>query len=448
MRLFLSILLCLATPLLADDLQARIDAAEPGATINVGPGVYGPIKTDKPIHLIGTGSPVIDGGGKSDCVIMVGGDSTIRGFTIRNSGSDLDRESCGLRVMGPRTVIDNNVFTNVLFGIDLKKASDCIIQNNVIGAMSLEEARRGDALRLFRSDRCLIEANTIEDGRDSLLWYSNQCVVRKNVSRRNRYGFHLMYANDVVLEDNDISHNSVGIYLMYGKGFTVRNNRITHNRGPSGYGVGFKEVDKYQISHNILSGNCVAIYLDGSPLRRKPGDAFITNNAIVCNDIGFSFLPSVRGNTIRGNNLIDNIEQLAVQGRGNVRENIVEGNHWSDYVGYDLDRDGVGDQRYESRKLFESLTTREPKLRLMIYSPAHDAIEFIGRAIPAVAPETRFSDPAPLLRPANLDFDTLDPPQSTPVIWAAVCLFTIGTAIGVFTFTPRRTIGRTTGGTR
>jgi hypothetical protein len=29
----------------ASDLQARIDAAPAGATIEVGPGVYGPIKT-------------------------------------------------------------------------------------------------------------------------------------------------------------------------------------------------------------------------------------------------------------------------------------------------------------------------------------------------------------------------------------------------------------------
>jgi nitrous oxidase accessory protein len=406
----------------ADDLQARIDAAEPGATIEVGPGVYGPIRTDKPVTLIGRDWPVIDGGGDSDCVLLVGGNSTIRGFVIRNSGSDLDRESCGLRVIGANTVIENNRFEHVLFGIDLKQSPDCIIRNNVIGSMPLDEARRGDALRLFRSDRCLIEGNTIEDGRDALLWYSNGVTVRGNTSRRNRYGFHMMFANDVTLEDNVLTDNSVGVYLMYGKGFTVRNNRIQRNRGPSGYGIGFKEVDDYAITGNLITGNCVAIYLDGSPLRRKPGGAFIRDNTIACNDIGFSFLPAVKGNTIEHNNLIDNIEQLAIQGRGTAQANAITGNHWSDYTGYDLDRDGTGDQPYVSQKLFESLVDKEPRLRLMLFSPAHDAIELIARAMPAIAPQPKFADERPLVAPIAMALPAATSSDPTLSAWSGVLL--------------------------
>lgn len=406
----------------ADDLQRRIDAAEPGATIEVGPGVYGPIKAAKPIRLIGRDWPVIDGGGSSDCVLLVGGASEISGFVIRNSGSDLDRESCGLRVMGASTLIENNRFENVLFGIDLKKAPDCVIRNNTIGSMPLDIARRGDALRLFRSNRCIIEGNRIEDGRDALLWYSDKVVVRNNISRRNRYGFHMMFANDVTVENNDISDNSVGIYLMYGRGFVLRGNRLSHNRGPSGYGIGFKEVDHYEISENVLTGNRIAVYLDGSPLSRKAGRANIERNAIACNDVGFAFLPAVKGNTIRDNNLIDNIEQLAIQGRGSAVANAVTANHWSDYSGYDRDRDGFGDQPHESRKLFESLIDREPKLRLMIYSPAHEAIEFIGRALPAVRPELKFADPQPRLRPLALALPQSSTKVHPSIGWAALPL--------------------------
>jgi nitrous oxidase accessory protein len=429
-RLLLAILLTVSATARANELQARIDAAAPGTTIAVGPGVYGPIKVDKPIKLVGTGWPVIDGGGKSDCVLMVGGNSEISGFVIRNSGSDLDRESCGLRVMGASTVIQHNRFENVLFGVDLKQAPDCVIRGNVIGSMPLEIARRGDALRLFRSDRCVIEENIIEDGRDSLMWYSDKLTIRRNVSRRNRYGFHMMFANDVTLEDNDIADNSVGIYLMYGRGFHVRHNRITRSRGPSGYGIGFKEVDQYDISSNVLSGNRVAIYLDGSPMTRRPGKAFITGNAIGCNDIGLSFLPAVKGNTIRDNNVVDNIEQLAIQGRGNAGGNEIVGNYWSDYTGYDRNRDGTGDQPYESRKLFESLIDTNPKLRLLIYSPAHDAIEFIGKAMPAVRPETRFSDPAPRMKPIALNLPTIGASEHRSIAWAALGLLSVPAVVG------------------
>jgi nitrous oxidase accessory protein len=384
-----------------ESLQSMIDRAEPGATLVVKPGVYGPIRTDKPIKLVGEGWPVIDGGGVSDCVVLVGGTSEIRGFVIRNSGDDLDKESTGLRVMGRGAVIENNRFENVLFGIDLKSAPDCVIRGNIIGSKALDIARRGDALRLFRSNNCLIESNTIEDGRDALLWYSNKVVVRNNISRRNRYGFHMMYANEVTLEGNEISDNSVGIYLMYGRDYVIRDNRLHRNRGPSGYGLGLKEIDRYRIESNVLSGNRVAIYMDGSPLRRKPGSAFINRNVISCNDIGFAMLPAVKGNRLEGNSISDNIEQLAVLGRGAVAGNDFTGNYWSDYTGYDANHDGVGDQPYASRKLFESLIDSEPKLRLLIYSPAHEAIEFIGRAIPAIQPEPKFTDPAPLMRPVT-----------------------------------------------
>jgi hypothetical protein len=42
---------------------------------------------------------------------------------------------------------------------------------------------------------------------------------------------------------------------------------------------------------------------------------------------------------------------------------------------------------------------REPKLRVLLFSPAQQAIEFVGRAVPAVRPEPKFTDEVPLMRP-------------------------------------------------
>lgn len=435
------ILCCMASIAYGSDLQAMIDAAEPGATINVPSGVYGPIRTDKPVKLIGQNWPVIDGGGLSDCVVLVGGASEIRGFVIRNSGEDLDKESTGLRVMGRGAIIENNRFENVLFGVDLKAAPDCIVRGNTIGSKPLDVARRGDALRLFRSNNCLIENNTIENGRDALLWYSNKVVVRGNVSRNNRYGFHMMFANDVTLENNDISNNSVGIYVMYGRNFTIRNNRLHKNRGPSGYALGLKEIEAYHIDSNVMTGNRVAIYVDGSPFTRKPGKAFIENNTIACNDAGFALLPSVKGNQIRSNTMSDNIEQVAILGRGGVEGNDFSGNYWSDYTGYDANHDGVGDQPYAARKLFESLIDNEPKLRLLIYSPAHNAIEFIGRAIPAIQPESKFSDPTPLMNPVPV---AVAPTVATSgMAWATIVLLGVPGVVGLLIGRQRKSVQKT-----
>jgi nitrous oxidase accessory protein len=425
--IFTLLAMALASDAAANVLQQRIDAAKPGDTIVVDAGTYGPIRVDKSITLIGQGMPTIDGGGKGDVIILADASPiTIRGFVIRGSGADLDRESTGVRVLKSQTTIENCRFEDVLFAIDLKQAKDCVIRSNYLGSKPLDIARRGDVLRLFRSDNCLIENNIIEDGRDALLWYSNHVTVRGNISRRNRYGFHAMYSNDVRFEDNLLIDNSVGIYLMYGKGFTLQNNRILRNRGVSGYGIGFKEVDEYEVRDNVLSGNRVGMYIDGSPMRRKAGTANFVGNNVSCNDVGMMLLPSVKGNRITGNNFIDNLEQVGVLGRGTVQQNEFahdgRGNFWNDYGGYDANRDGVGDQAYAPSTLFENLIDREPKLRLMLFSPAHDAIDFIGRAMPATRSAPKFRDHSPLVAPVSLNSSAGGPSTSVSLGWAALLL--------------------------
>ena len=431
--------LALAIGARAADLQSRIDAAAPGDTLDVGPGVYaGPILVKKPLKLIGRGWPAIDGAGNGDVVILQAHDCEVRGFVIKSSGDSLDFENVGVRVLGRNTVVAGNRLEDVLFGIDLKAADNCRIAGNHITSKPLDIARRGDALRLFRSNNCVIEDNTIEHGRDALLWYSNNVIVRRNVSRHNRYGFHMMYANEVTLEDNLLSDNSVGIYLMYGKKFTLRRNTMRRNRGPSGYGLGLKEVEGYSIESNIFSGNRVGCYVDGSPYTRKPGSASFTGNTFACNDIGMTFLPAVRGNRITANNFVDNIEQVAVQGRGAITGNDFafggRGNFWGDYSGYDANHDGVGDQPYRARKLFESLADREPRLRLLLFSPAHDAVEFVARAVPAVQPEPKFADPAPLMQPLPVVAASASSTESSLLAATSAGLVAIASCVAVAAF--------------
>ena len=325
---------------------------------------------------------------------------------VRDTGIDLEKENCAIRVLAGRTIIEDNTLDDVLFGIDLREAPDCIIRGNRIGGKLLDIARRGDGLRLWRADRTLIEGNTIHDGRDAILWYSKGITVRGNTSSRCRYGLHLMYSDEVTIQDNDLAENSVGVYLMYSKKVHLTGNRLVRNRGPSGYGIGLKEVDQFTIDHNIITGNRVGLYIDGSPFTAaKPGD--VSHNTFAYNDIGLTFLPAVRGNQFRENNFIDNIEQVCVSGRGELTGNSFadddRGNFWSDYVGYDQNHDGVGDFVHESQTLFESMLDKEPKLRLFLFSPAQQAIELVGRALPSIRPEPKFTDERPLMQPVPVE---------------------------------------------
>ncbi len=404
------------TPIVDGTIAARIRDAAPGSTVEVGPGIHHErLLIAKPLRLVGARGAVIDGGGVGDVIVVTAPGVEIRGLEIRNTGIDLDREHCAVRLLAPRATVVDNVLEDVLFGIDLKEASDSVVRGNRIGGKDLDIARRGDGLRLWRSDGVVVEGNELHGGRDAILWYSRGVVLRGNHAHDCRYGFHLMYSDEVLIEDNTLRDNSVGIYLMYSHTVTLRANRIERSRGPSGYGLGLKETDRFTVDGNVLAGNRVGVYLDGSPFTRaRPG--LFRNNTLAWNDIAMVFLPSVRGNVLTGNNFVDNLEQIVVSGRGTLRENDFtqdgRGNFWSDYVGYDADRDGIGDWDHEPSSLMDSLLEREPKLRLFLLSPAQIAVEFVARALPAIRPEAKFFDSAPLMDPVPMSLDAARPSRS------------------------------------
>lgn len=419
---------------MSDGLVSRlIRSAAPGATVRVPAGEYGEhIVIDKPLTLIADGRVVLDGGGSGDIVEISAPGVTLRGFTLRNTGIDLDKENAAIRVLAPRAVIENNTLEDILFGVDLRSASDSVLRGNRIGGKALDIARRGDGIRLWRSNNVLIEHNTLHDGRDALLWYSTGVSVRHNVARKCRYGLHLMFADDVTIQGNEFTDNSVGVYIMYSRGVEVESNRLIRNRGPSGYGLGLKDADRFVVRRNAVIGNRVGVYLDGSPFTTdRPGE--FRHNTFAYNDVGLTFLPAVRGNEFTENTFLDNIEQVSVSGRGRLAKNAFwlgdRGNFWSDYTGYDQDGNGVGDFVHEPQALFESMIDREPKLRMFLFSPAQQAIEFVGRALPAFRPESKFLDEVPLMSPPEKAFPAMTPPDRGPLAGVGLGLLALSATL-------------------
>lgn len=414
-------------------ISQRIANAAPGATIVVPSGVYHEhLKIDKPIALIAEPGAIIDGDASGDIVEITASDVTLRGFVIRNTGIDLDKENAAIRVTAPRATLEQNTLDDILFGIDLREAPDSRVIGNRIGGKALDIARRGDGLRLWRSDRTLVERNIIHDGRDAILWYSTGIVVRGNHASDCRYGLHLMFSDDVTIEGNELTRNSVGVYLMYSTGVRLTGNRLIRNRGPSGYGIGLKEADQFSVRDNLIVGNRSGVYIDGSPFTDKmPGE--FRGNTFASNDVGITLLPSARGNEIVANNFIDNIDQVAISGRGTLEGNRFwkdnSGNFWSDYTGYDQNNDGIGDFVHEPQTLFENLVERQPSLRLFLFSPAQQAVEFVGRAIPAVRPEAKFTDEVPLMRPVPVAAMRTEPDASRGrLLGVGACIASLGAA--------------------
>ena len=138
-------------------------------------------------------------------------------------------------------MIENLIIDNCLFGIDLKQSNDNIVRGNRIRSKPFDLGVRGDGMRLWYSNRNLIESNEVIDSRDMVAWYSHKNIFRNNVGRRSRYSIHFMFANDNIVEGNRFYDNAVGVYFMYTEGGVARNNVISHATGATGMAIGFKE---------------------------------------------------------------------------------------------------------------------------------------------------------------------------------------------------------------
>ncbi len=410
----------------AERLAEAVAAARPGDTIEVTGGEFhGNLVIDRPLTLIGLDWPVLDADGQGTVLRLEAEDTTVRGFVVRNSGNSLDREDSGIIAAAPRALVEDNRLENVLFGIYIEAAPGTTVRGNHVEGQDLDIARRGDLIRLWDSDDVLIENNVTRRGRDAVLWYSERMTLRGNDFSHGRYGLHFMYCDDAVIENNRLTYNSVGAYLMYGRRLTLRDNLIAFNRGPSGYGIGLKDMDDVIITGNRLLDNRVGIFNDSSP-RELNSTAVVKGNLFAYNDNALEMLPSVRHNLISDNSFVENEQQVVVAGGGQLRDNEWtvgdRGNYWSDYAGYDSDGDGQGELPYRAERLLDSLIGRQPELRLFIYSPVITAIDFAARAFPLVRPQPVLVDERPLTQPIVPSNAPLPTGGETGALWPVLLL--------------------------
>mgnify|MGYP003700448683 CR=1 FL=1 len=394
------------TPRPMSVIAEMIDRANPGDEIMAPRGVYvGNLIIRKPIVLNGSDGVIFDGLGKGSVIEVRADHVTIHNCTIRATGKDVTGEPAAIRVTAAHATIDSNVIEDALFGLDLREAPNAVIRNNTIACKDLDPGRRGDGIRLWWSHGCVIEDNTVRGSRDMVFWYSENLYIARNTVSDSRYGLHFMYSHDTILEENNLFANSVGVYLMYSNRITLKGNQLTNNRGASGYGIGLKDCDAITIIGNAFLANRVGVYLDNSPSSVDSTGRF-ESNLIAFNEVGLLATPNTHDNVFTGNAFIENEEPAATHGRGRLVSNAFAhegvGNYWSDYAGFDLDGDGIGDVAYEPQSLFGAMLANEPNLRLFVHSPAQNAVEFTSRALPELRPESTLIDPSPMVSPPEI----------------------------------------------
>lgn len=365
-------------------IQEAVDRAKNHDTIRVLKGEYKEynIKIDKPLTLIGIDYPVIDGEKKGEIIRITADNVTVDGLFIINVGTSYTEDFAAIRVIKSKNfLIQNVVLENLFFGIYLEKSRDGKIYNNKIIGDAVQEYNSGNGIQLWYSHNVEIDHNYVQGVRDGIyLEFANNCIITNNTSTLNvRYGLHFMFSNDDTYQYNTFEKNGAGVAVMFSKNIKMYNNNFRNNWGSASYGLLLKEINDAEIKGNVFEENTIGINIEGTNRIDYKNNDFISNG----------WAMKVRGacytNSFIGNNFLYNSFDISYNSKLN--DNIFDNNYWSNYTGYDLDKDGIGDVPYRPVKLFSYIVNRTPETIILLRSLFIDIIDFSEKVSPVFTPD-------------------------------------------------------------
>ncbi|WP_136481471.1 nitrous oxide reductase family maturation protein NosD [Cognatitamlana onchidii] len=365
-------------------LKEAIAHAKDFDTIYVKKGTYKEynINIDKPLAIIGQDYPVIDGELKGEIITITSDNVRVDGLFIINVGSSYTEDYAAIRVRKSKHfTIQNVVLEKMFFGIYIEKSNyGRIFHNKVIGD-AVEEYNSGNGIQLWYSNYIDIEHNYVEHVRDGIyLEFSNNCIIKNNVSAENlRYGLHFMFSNDDVYQDNVFENNGAGVAVMFSKKIKMLNNTFQKNWGTASYGMLLKEINDAEIRGNTFKENTIGINIEGSNRIEYKNNNF-TNNGWAIKVRGACY-----GNHFLENNFLYNSFDISYNSK--VNDNKFDKNYWSNYTGYDLNKDGIGDVPYRPVKLFSYIVNRTPETIILLRSLFIDIIDFSEKVSPVFTPD-------------------------------------------------------------
>lgn len=394
-----------ASALDAQTLQSVIDNAEAGSAIELPAGrFYGPITIRKPLILKGQGAAtVIDGNFSGTVIKILSPDVTLENVSIRRSGKQRHSLDAAIFVGGAKRVrISRCSIKESLFGIILSRTDSSAITDNNIS--SYEESvvdNRGDGIRLWLSDGNIIEGNRLTLSRDLSLMRSNHNVIDSNIVERSRYGVLLQMCEDTRVVGNEILSNYVGIMSVGSKDVQIEKNLVVKTLLETGVGVVIRGGGVHRVLHNTIMRHAQAFYIDSSPAETGM-KRYIEYNRIALNNEAFHFHAIIKNNTIRNNNITDNLTEV-VKNIKHTRsyDNNISMNYWDSYAGFDMDSDGIGDTPFNILIYADQLWQFDHHLKFFYTSPIFSIIDFIERLAPFSEPVLLMRDDSPRIFPVE-----------------------------------------------
>lgn len=324
-------------------IQDAVDAASAGDTIVVYPGFYSENINVSKDHLTiraqsGTEGTIVQPASPSDILEVKGDYVNISGLTLK--GVESHSAYAAIRLKEARYCnVTHNDCSNSYFGIVLSSSNKCRVESNVCHS-------NGFAIFLGSCSNCNVTNNNCSNNTSGIqVQSSSGCIIASNACNSN--------------------FGSDGICLHDSVDNTVQNNECRSN---GHVGITIYCSDSNVVAHNECSSSLTGIDVYDS------SDNTIANNNLTHNDTGIRFFESSSANTIYLNNFIDyrynsygqdsrntwnSPDEITYMYSGNIYTNYL-GNHWDDYTGSDVDRDGIGDSPYSMEAGSDSYPLRMP----------------------------------------------------------------------------------------
>ncbi len=370
-----------------DDLQAKIDQALPNDILILHAGTYrGNYTIDKPLVLEGEEGTVIDSEGVGSSLTLSGENIKVSKLTLLDYGRDLYEMNSGVRILpnSHQITIDSVIFEGPGFGVRADNSSYIRITNcEVTGDKSAHVLDRGDGVFLKYTNNVDILNSKFLHVRDGFYFESSEFTNSEgNRFGGVQYGIHYMYTKNHTAENN-YAAGVIGGYAIMDTSHVLLKNNVVERAVE--FGILLNMAD-----NNIIEGNIVrtvhnrkgrpeldnegkALFVFGS------GENFVFNNQFSTSDIGVGVAFGGEGTLLYSNAFTDNKQQVRYVGSGAVEwSKDKRGNYWSNYQGWDLNQDGIGDFAFQPNDSLDRLFWFYPQTRFLMGSPMIALMRFLS----------------------------------------------------------------------
>jgi nitrous oxidase accessory protein len=375
-------------------IVSAIEQCQAYDTLIVHPGHYVEelIVINRPITIIGIDGPVIENNKNGEGILVRADRVSLQGLHIKNVHTSYTRDYAGIRLEKVKhCTLRKNTLTNTFFGIYLQHSKHCVIDSNLVAGQAQQEMSSGNALQLWYCDSIQVTNNTVSGHRDGIyLEFVTHSTITGNLSTDNiRYGLHFMFSHFNKYQSNRFISNGTGVAVMYSDSISMYQNYFADNWGPSSYGILLKDIRYSVMEDNTFQNNTVAIHADNAS-RNEIKFNMLENNGWAVKIMGNCNENKFTGNTFSNNN-------FDISTPAKTSNNLVEGNYWSRYKGYDLDKNGVGDVPYNPVTLSSYIVTNFPASIILTRSLFLEFLDATEKAVPVFVP-TDLTDQQPLMK--------------------------------------------------